>query len=99
MYPATAAGGGFNFTVIVGKPCEHLVERNVTHVCVCIQTHFIHKHREKSVSHLPDPDNSVGDEDKKNDNGLHKGGGCLLSFLKQSQHLHEHTGHITLVDI
>lgn len=48
----------------------------------------------KSVSHLPDTDNSVGDEDKKNDDRLNKGRGCLLSFLKQSQHLDDHKGHI-----
>lgn len=58
---------------------------------MCIDT--IHKDTEKSVSHLPDPDNSVGNEDKKNNNRLNKGGGCLLSLLKQSQHLYEHTEH------
>lgn len=53
----------------------------------------------KSVSHLPDPDDSVGDEDKKNNDRLNKGGGCLLSLLKQSQHLDEHNNisrHILL---
>lgn len=53
----------------------------------------------KSVSHLPDPDNSVSDEDKKNNNGLNKGGGCLLSLFKQSQHLNEHRVHMILADI
>lgn len=52
----------------------------------------------KSVSHLPDPDNSVGDEDEKNNNRLDKGGGCLLSLLKQSQHLCEQIVDMTLAD-
>lgn len=44
-----------------------------------------------SISHLPDPNNSIGNEDKKNNNRLYKGGGCFLSLFKQSQHLEEHT--------
>ena len=47
----------------------------------------------KSPSHLPDTNNSIGYEDKKNDNRLNKGGGRLLSFLKQCQRLGEHKGH------
>lgn len=43
----------------------------------------------RSVSHLPDADNGVGDKDQEDDDGLHEGGGRFLSFLKQSQHLHE----------
>lgn len=50
------------------------------------------------MSHLPDPDNSVGNEDEKNNNRLDKGGGCLLSLLKQSQHLYGHKEHIILAD-
>lgn len=66
---------------------------------MCSYIHFTQSHGRKSVSHLPDPDHSIGDEDEKNNNRLNKGGGCFLSLLKQSQHLHEHTGHVTLADI
>lgn len=48
----------------------------------------------KRASHLPDTDNSVGDEDKKNDDRFNKGGGRLLPFFKQSQHLDDHKGHV-----
>lgn len=66
---------------------------------MCSYIHFTQSHGRKSVSHLPDPDHSIGDEDEKNNNRLNKGGGCFLSLLKQSQHLDEHTGHVTLADI
>lgn len=46
-----------------------------------------------SASHLPDPDDCVGDKDEKNNNGLNKGGGCLVSLLKQSQHLDRQRTH------
>lgn len=50
----------------------------------------------KSVSYLPDSNNSISNEDKKNNKRLNKGSGCLLSLLKQSQHLDEHREHIML---
>lgn len=81
----------FDFMVYLAivSLCQHLVERNNIIPVYCMYS--LHRDKMKGASHLPDPDNSVGDEDKKNDNGLNKGGGCLLSLLKQSQHLDEHT--------
>lgn len=39
------------------------------------------------VTDLPHSNDSISDEDKKNDEGLHEGGDGLLAFLKPGQHL------------
>lgn len=39
------------------------------------------------VTHLPHSNNGISDEDKKDDEGLHKGGDGLLTFLEPGQHL------------
>lgn len=39
------------------------------------------------ITHLPHSNNSISDEDKKDDEGFHKGGDGLLTFLKPGQHL------------
>lgn len=39
------------------------------------------------VTDLPHSNNGVSDEDKKDDEGLHKGGDGLLTFLEPGQHL------------
>lgn len=39
------------------------------------------------LTHLPHSNNGISDEDKKDDEGLHKGGDGLLTFLKPGQHL------------
>lgn len=61
--------------------------------------HLTQPHGTKRVSHLPDSDDGVGDEDKENDKRLDVGGGRLLSLLKHGQHLDKHTGRNTLADI
>lgn len=62
---------------------------NVTHVHI----HFTGIEKGWGArSHLPDSDNSISNEDQKNDNRLNKGSGRLLSLLKQGQHLDDHKG-------
>lgn len=39
------------------------------------------------ITHLPHSNNGISDEDKKDDEGLHKGGDGLLTFLEPGQHL------------
>lgn len=76
--------------------CKHVDTRWEKSICV-YSIMFTQRHRMKSVSHLPDPNNSVGDEDKKNNQRLYKGGDRLLSFFKQSQHLDKHAANSCLV--
>lgn len=52
----------------------------------------------KSISHLPDPNNSIGNEDQKNNNRLYKGGGRFFSLFKQSQDLEKHIDQIMLAN-
>lgn len=40
-------------------------------------------------THLPDADYGIGNKNQEDDDGFHEGGGWFLSFLKQSQHLHD----------
>lgn len=39
------------------------------------------------VTDLPHTNDSVGDEDKEDDEGFHKGGDGLITFLEPGQHL------------
>lgn len=39
------------------------------------------------ITHLPHSNNGISDEDEKDDEGLHKGGDGLLTFLEPGQHL------------
>lgn len=39
------------------------------------------------IAHLPHSDDGISDEDEKDDEGLHKGGDGLLTFLEPGQHL------------
>ena len=48
-----------------------------------------HTHTHTNTHYLPDPDDSICDEDKEDDDGLDEGGGGLLTVLEQSQHLRD----------
>lgn len=39
-------------------------------------------------THLPHPDDSVSDENKKDDEGLDEGGDLFVTLLEPGQHLH-----------
>lgn len=98
IYPARVGGRGSDilsacscFASLAFVTMGTLCGKKQCHSCE--YTNYTMRYRMKSVSHLPDTNNSIGYEDKKNDNRLNKGGGRLLSFLKQCQRLGEHTGH------